>query len=76
MHKLFCNTSEASAAHGAAVDLEHCMDTQIQPKLARTHPLAGSAMSGADVIMQVLADEGVATIFGYSSGAMSWSRCH
>ena len=70
MHKLFVNTPEASAAHGAAVDLEHCMDTQIQPKLARTHPLAGSAMSGADIIMQVLADEGVATIFGYSGGAI------
>lgn len=34
------------------------------------HPLAGTAMSGADMIVQVLADEGVDTIFGYSGGAI------
>src|SRR4030095_11171266 len=32
------------------------------------HPLAGSKMIGADAIVQVLADEGVDTIFGYSGG--------
>jgi acetolactate synthase I/II/III large subunit len=32
------------------------------------HPLAGSRMSGARMIMQVLADEGVTAIFGYSGG--------
>jgi len=36
----------------------------------RPHPLAGKVMSGADIIMQVLADEGVDTIFGYSGGAI------
>ncbi len=46
------------------------MDTQIQPKIARSHPLAGATMSGADIIVQVLADEGVDTIFGYSGGAI------
>jgi len=46
------------------------MDTQIQPKIARSHPLAGAPMSGADIIIQVLADEGVDTIFGYSGGAI------
>ena len=46
------------------------MDTRIQPKIAATHPLAGSTMSGADIIVQVLADEGVDTIFGYSGGAI------
>jgi acetolactate synthase-1/2/3 large subunit len=46
------------------------MDTQIQPKLEQAHPLAGSAMTGADIIIQVLADEGVKTIFGYSGGAI------
>ena len=35
-----------------------------------THPLAGTAMSGAEMIVQVLADEGVDTIFGYSGGAI------
>src|SRR5690606_31931632 len=34
------------------------------------HPLAGTTMSGADIIVQVLADEGVDTIFGYSGGAI------
>jgi acetolactate synthase I/II/III large subunit len=47
------------------------MDTQIQPKLnLSSHPLAGTVMSGADTIVQVLADEGVKTIFGYSGGAI------
>ena len=34
------------------------------------HPLAGSRMSGAQMIVQVLADEGVRAIFGYSGGAI------
>lgn len=34
------------------------------------HPLAGTAMSGADVVVQVLADEGVDVLFGYSGGAI------
>ena len=34
------------------------------------HPLAGKMMSGAEMIVQVLADEGVTTIFGYSGGAI------
>ena len=46
------------------------MDTLIQPKLGSAHPLAGTKMSGADIIIQVLADEGVDTIFGYSGGAI------
>jgi acetolactate synthase I/II/III large subunit len=44
-------------------------DTQIQPRPAG-HPLAGARMSGARMIMQVLADEGVRAIFGYSGGAI------
>ncbi len=35
-----------------------------------SHPLAGTRMSGADIVVQVLADEGVDTIFGYSGGAI------
>jgi acetolactate synthase-1/2/3 large subunit len=35
-----------------------------------THPLKGKAMSGADTVIQVLADEGVDTVFGYSGGAI------
>ncbi|HSN72648.1 MAG TPA: biosynthetic-type acetolactate synthase large subunit [Steroidobacteraceae bacterium] len=34
------------------------------------HPLAGQAMSGAEIIVQVLADEGVDVVFGYSGGAI------
>ncbi len=36
----------------------------------RPHPLAGTTLSGADMIVQVLADQGVDTIFGYSGGAI------
>jgi len=34
------------------------------------HPRAGSTMSGAEMIVQVLADEGTTAIFGYSGGAI------
>jgi acetolactate synthase I/II/III large subunit len=34
------------------------------------HPLAGQKMTGAEMVVQVLADEGVTTIFGYSGGAI------
>ena len=34
------------------------------------HPLAGNVLSGAEMIVQVLADEGVDTVFGYSGGAI------
>ncbi len=35
-----------------------------------THPLAGHQMTGAEMIVQVLADEGVEVLFGYSGGAI------
>jgi acetolactate synthase-1/2/3 large subunit len=44
-------------------------DTVIQPRPAG-HPLAGQRMTGAQMIMQVVADEGVTAIFGYSGGAI------
>src|SRR5262245_20282040 len=45
--------------------------TARQPRASEApHPLAGKTMSGADMIVQVLADEGVDTIFGYSGGAI------
>ncbi|MBN8480279.1 MAG: biosynthetic-type acetolactate synthase large subunit [Xanthomonadales bacterium] len=37
---------------------------------AVAHALAGTPMSGADIVVQVLADEGVGVIFGYSGGAI------
>lgn len=39
-------------------------------KNSQKHPLAGKTMMGADIIVQVLADENVNTIFGYSGGAI------
>jgi acetolactate synthase-1/2/3 large subunit len=37
---------------------------------AKTHPLEGTRMTGADMVVQVMADEGVDTVFGYSGGAI------
>ena len=34
------------------------------------HPLGGTTMTGAEMIVQVLADEGVDAVFGYSGGAI------
>jgi len=34
------------------------------------HPLADTSMSGSDIVVQVLAQEGTAVIFGYSGGAI------
>jgi len=44
-------------------------DSGVKPR-AVGHPLAGEKMTGARMIMQVLADEGVTAIFGYSGGAI------
>jgi acetolactate synthase I/II/III large subunit len=46
------------------------MSKQQTASKADQHPLAGTRMSGADIVVQVLADENVATIFGYSGGAI------
>lgn len=45
---------------------------KLTPKTPRVvpHPLAGKEMTGAEMVVQVLADEGVDTIFGYSGGAI------
>jgi acetolactate synthase-1/2/3 large subunit len=37
---------------------------------AVSHPLAGQKMTGAEMVVQVLADQGVDVIFGYSGGAI------
>ena len=46
------------------------MNTETTAANSIQHPLAGTTMSGADIVVQVLADEGVDTIFGYSGGAI------
>ncbi len=40
------------------------------PASTQTHPLAGQTLTGAEIVVQVLADEGVGTVFGYSGGAI------
>ena len=40
------------------------------PPKSSQHPLAQQIMTGADIVVQVLADEGVDVIFGYSGGAI------
>ena len=36
----------------------------------RGHPLAGTTLTGAQMIVQVIADQGLTAIFGYSGGAI------
>ena len=46
------------------------MKTQVEPQPAPAKAPSGKKMTGADVIVEVLAQEGVDTIFGYSGGAI------
>src|SRR5210317_598751 len=46
------------------------MNKQAKIAPSAPHPRAGETLSGADTVIQVLADEGVRTIFGYSGGAI------
>jgi len=50
-------------------DLWNKTAVNTQPKTT-PHPLAGTVMTGAEIIVQVLADEGVDVVFGYSGGAI------
>jgi acetolactate synthase-1/2/3 large subunit len=45
-------------------------ETHLDRSNTEAHPLAGQRMTGAEILVQVLADEGVDTIFGYSGGAI------
>lgn len=40
------------------------------PSASAAHPLAGQTLTGAEMIVQILADEGTTAIFGYSGGAI------
>jgi acetolactate synthase-1/2/3 large subunit len=46
------------------------MNQSSQISKPASHPLAGKTMTGAEMVVQVLADSGVDTIFGYSGGAI------
>jgi acetolactate synthase-1/2/3 large subunit len=67
MPKKLVNTRRKS---GTYVIIGSSVNDQVNPADASQHPLAGTRMSGADIVVQVLADEGVDTIFGYSGGAI------
>ncbi|WP_233888400.1 biosynthetic-type acetolactate synthase large subunit [Paraburkholderia flagellata] len=43
---------------------------EIASKSALKAPLPGAQMSGADIILRVLSEQGVDTVFGYSGGAI------
>ena len=45
-------------------------DRLTPPASSGKHPLGGQVMTGADIVIQVLADEGVDILFGYSGGAI------
>ena len=67
MPKKLVNTRRKS---GTYVIIGSIVNDQANQANATQHPLAGTRMSGADIVVQVLADEGVDTIFGYSGGAI------
>ncbi len=46
------------------------MSKQSNTATVNEHPLAGQLMTGADTVIQILVDEGVKTVFGYSGGAI------
>lgn len=46
------------------------MSEPATPSRDTTHPLHGSKMTGAEMIVQVIADEDTSVLFGYSGGAI------
>jgi acetolactate synthase-1/2/3 large subunit len=67
MQQELVNTRQKS---GTYVTRRAIVNEQVTSAATTSHPLAGTQMSGADMVVQVLADEGVDTIFGYSGGAI------
>jgi len=67
MQQELVNTRQKS---GTYVTRRSKMNEKTSTATTTRHPLAGTRMSGADMVVQVLADEGVDTIFGYSGGAI------
>ena len=66
MHPGLVNTREKSRTY----QHQHAMNEQASTAAVNKHPLQGNNMSGADTVVQVLADEGVDVMFGYSGGAI------
>jgi acetolactate synthase I/II/III large subunit len=46
------------------------MTAIVKPAPASPHPLAGTEVTCADIIIRVFAEEGVGTIFGYGGSAI------
>ncbi len=46
------------------------MSDRAKAVTSTTHPMSGQQMSGADIVVQTIADAGIDTIFGYSGGAI------
>ena len=67
MQRELVNTRQKS---GTYVTRSIVVKDQATTAATPQHALAGTRMSGADMVVQVLADEGVDTIFGYSGGAI------
>ena len=72
--KQYCNGFDNSKHSANTTFLQGFSGSAMAPPetatKAKDHPLAGTRMSGADIVVQVLADEGVNTVFGYSGGAI------
>ncbi len=68
MPQKLVNTREKSVTYGHKQTSN--MNDQTNTATVNEHPLAGRPLSGADTVVQVMADEGVDTIFGYSGGAI------
>jgi acetolactate synthase-1/2/3 large subunit len=60
----------ATTDHRKAEPSVNRIAASLPPTEPSAHPRAGQSMTGAEIIVQVLADEGVDTIFGYSGGAI------
>ncbi len=67
MRQKLVNTREKSASYRRN---RSSMDNNANTAAVTQHPLTGQPLSGADTVVQILADEGVDTIFGYSGGAI------
>jgi acetolactate synthase-1/2/3 large subunit len=50
--------------------VNHSPAHRLAPRAIVPNPLAGQTLSGAEILVQVLADEGVDVVFGYSGGAI------
>jgi acetolactate synthase-1/2/3 large subunit len=67
MHQKLVNTRRKSGTYGNSSTGVTDQATNVKTS---GHAFAGTLMTGADIVVQVLADEGVDTIFGYSGGAI------